>query len=205
MPFYNEIAHTPLFIWDPRTEVKGENRKSLVQTIDIAPTLLDFFEVEIPEDMQGKPLKETINSDKPVREAGLFGIHGGHVNCTDGRYLYMRGPETPDNRPLYQYTLMPTEHGAGRAFMNLDEIKTAVLEKPFSFTKECKVLKLKDSEAETPQFKFPTMLFDLKDDPEQKHPIENKEIEKQMIKHMIRLMKANDAPEEQFERLGLLK
>jgi hypothetical protein len=38
--------------------------------------------------MQGCILKDTIAQDKPVREAGLFGIHGGHVNCTDGRYVY---------------------------------------------------------------------------------------------------------------------
>ena len=33
-PFYNEVANTPLFIWDPRSQVRNEHRKSLVQTID---------------------------------------------------------------------------------------------------------------------------------------------------------------------------
>ena len=108
MPFYNEIAHTPLFIWDPTLQAAGERRDSLVQTIDLAPTLLDFFGVEIPPDMQGKPLREAIASDAPVREAGLFGMHGGHVNCTDGRYVYMRAPINRENEPLYDYTLMPT-------------------------------------------------------------------------------------------------
>ena len=33
---------------------------------------------------------------------------GGHVNITDGRYVYMRGPVDPtQNEPLYNYTLMP--------------------------------------------------------------------------------------------------
>jgi len=201
-PFYNEVAHTPFFLWDPRTGKQGERRKSLVQTIDIAPTVLDFFETEIPKDMQGCPLKDTASRDQPVREAALFGIHGGQVNVTDGRYIYMRSPENPDNKPLFQYTLMPTKHGGGRAFIDIDEIKTAELSAPFSFTKDCRLLKL-ESRGETKQFSFPTVLFDLEKDPQQQSPIKERNIEKRMINHLIRLMKENDAPEEQFERLGL--
>lgn len=43
MPYYNEVANNPLFIWDPRSGVKGERRQALVQMIDWAPTLYDFF------------------------------------------------------------------------------------------------------------------------------------------------------------------
>jgi hypothetical protein len=51
---------------------------------------------------------------------------------------------------------------------------------------------------------FKTMLFDLKKDPGQKNLIKDKKVEEKMKTHLINLMKANDAPEEQFERLGLL-
>jgi len=47
MPFYNEIAHIPLFIWDPRSKKQAERRNSLVQMIDIAPTLYEYFDVPI--------------------------------------------------------------------------------------------------------------------------------------------------------------
>ena len=201
-PFFNEVAHTPLFIWDPRTNIKNEQRSSLVQTIDLAPTILDFFDVKIPKDMQGKPLHETIVSDKPVREAGLFGIHGGSVNCTDGRYVYMRAPVTTDNQPLYQYTLMPTRHGNSRAFIDLEELRTVELAEPFSFTKECSTMKTKTISPNS-QWKFETKLYDLQNDPKQEHPIEDNEIEQIMIQHMISLMKENDCPGEQFIRLGL--
>ncbi|UUZ87340.1 hypothetical protein LJK88_21725 [Paenibacillus sp. P26] len=87
MPFYNEIAHMPLFIWDPRSGKRNERRQSLVQTIDLAPTLLHYFGEDIPADMQGKVLQDTIDRDKPVRQAAIFGLHGGHVNVTDGRYV----------------------------------------------------------------------------------------------------------------------
>lgn len=68
-PFYNEVANSPLFIWDPRLKEKDKHVESLVQTIDLPATLLEFFGIPLPADMQGKPLYETIRSDKPVREA----------------------------------------------------------------------------------------------------------------------------------------
>ena len=49
------------------------------------------------------------------------------------------------------------------------------------------------------------MLFDLENDPKQECPITNKNIEDYMIQLMIDLMKENDCPDEQYERLGLSK
>ena len=92
MPYYNEIANTPLFIWDPRSKKKNERRNAIVQMIDWAPTLLDYFDVAIPETMKGKSLKETIETDVPVRKECIYGVHGGHVNMYDGNYTYMRAP-----------------------------------------------------------------------------------------------------------------
>lgn len=206
-PFYNEVAHMPLFVWDPRSGVGGERRQALVQTIDLAPTLLDFFGLPLPPDMQGKPLAETIASDTPVREAGLFGLFGGQVNCTDGRYVYMRGPVSPDNAPLHEYTLMPTCHGAGRAFMDMSLLATAELADPLSFTKGLKTLKL-DATAHRlaasadRQIQFPTALYDLLNDPEQKVPVTDPVVSERMSRLMQELMHANHAPAEQFQRLG---
>ena len=201
MPFYNEIANTPLFIWDPRCKRKGVENNCLVQMTDMAPTLLEFFSTDIPEDMQGKSIKETIASDKPVRKAGLFGIHGAHVNCTDGQYVYMRAPINPENKPLYEYTLMPTHM---RSFFSIKELQDIQFSSPFSFTKGCSIMKIGTlPSAWVKAHQFGTMLFDLKKDPAQKNPIKDPEIEKMMTGHMMRLMKENDSPEEQFQRLGI--
>jgi len=199
MPWYNELANTPLFIWDPRSRCANEKRGSLVQTIDLAPTLLEFFGVDRPKDMLGAPLRETIASDAGVREAALYGLHGAHVNCTDGRYVYMRAPANPDNSPLFNYTLMPT-HMTGR--FKPDELKNATLAEPFEFTKGCPTLKT-PARAWAHQHEFGTMLFDLESDPGQLHPIDNPKLEDRMIRHMVRLMKENDAPPEQYARLGV--
>ena len=47
-------AHTPLFIWDPRSQIAAERRQSLVQMIDFPATLLDYFNVPLPTEMEGK-------------------------------------------------------------------------------------------------------------------------------------------------------
>jgi arylsulfatase A-like enzyme len=199
MPFYEEISHTPLFIWDPRSRVQGERRQSLVQTIDLAPTLLDYFTVARPADMQGVPLAATVAGDTPVREAALFGLHGGHVNCTDGRYVYMRAPATPENSPLNEYTLMPTHM---RHTFGVNELQQIALADPFPFTKGCPTMQI-PGRPWTDAHQFGTMLFDLETDPAQEHPLDDPEIEARMLGLMTQLMVDNDAPAEQFARLGL--
>jgi arylsulfatase A-like enzyme len=201
MPFYNEIARTPLFIWDPRCEKRGERRQSLVQTIDLAPTLLDYFQVPIPPDMQGKPLCATVASDTPVREAGLFGLFGAHVNCTDGRYVYMRDAASRTNRPLYEYTHMPTH--MHRTF-SVAEMRTATMHPQFAFTKGCPVMRIEPpAKGWFPPCEFGTLLFDNDSDPRQQRPLRDAAVEERMTRHLVRLMKENDSPPEQFERLGL--
>lgn len=155
--------------------------------------------------MEGKPLKGVIEKDEPVREAALYGLFGAHVNVTDGRYVYMRGPQKPGNSPLYEYTLMPTRHGVGRAFIDHEELLTLELREPFSFTKGLKTMKIKSHGFHgIDYYGFGTILFDLENDPNQENPIDDKNIEEKMIGYLVKLMKENDAPIEQYERLGLM-
>jgi hypothetical protein len=198
-PFYNEVANMPFFVWDPRSGKAGERRQSLVQTIDIAPTILDFFGVPLPPDMQGAPLRETVAADKPVREAGLYGLFGGHVNVTDGRYVYMRAPASPDNQPLTEYTLMPAH--MRRAF-DVKELQEIGLAEPFPFTKGCRTMTIA-GRAWLKAHEFGNLLFDLDSDPKQEHPIQDRAVEERMIGLLRDLMRKNNAPEEQFRRLGV--
>jgi hypothetical protein len=113
----------------------------------------------------------------------------------------MRAPTRPDNQPLYNYTLMPTHM---RQAFSLGELRTAKLVEPFSFSKGCRLMRIKpDSWWDV--YRFGSLLFDLEADPRQEHPLEDPRVEAKMIAHLVRLMKENDAPVEQFERLGLCK
>ena len=202
MPFYEEIAHTPFFVWDPRCRKAGERRQALVQpTLDIGPTLLGYFGVPPTADMQGRDLAATIADDQPVRQAGLFGLFGAQVNVTDGRYVYMRAPQNRTNLPLFNYTVMPMHM---RQRFDVQELQAATLAPPFSFTKGCPVLRIPGSAwGGLDEWAWQTALYDLATDPKQERPLNDPALEQMMIAHMVRLMRENDAPPEQYVRLGL--
>lgn len=205
MPFWEEVAHTPFFIWDPRSGKKGERRQALVQpSIDLGPTLLEFFGIDLTSDMTGKPLRDAIANDTPVRETAMFGVFGGQVNVTDGRYVYMRGQANETNQPLFNYTLMPTHM---RHTFGVNELRDNIeLAEPFSFMKGVKPMKIAASgwggKHQHPM-KQQTILYDLEADPTQATPIENAEVEARLTEQLIERMKEVDAPAEQYERLGL--
>lgn len=200
MPVYNEIAHTPLFIWDPRTNIRGEHRQSLVQTIDLAPTMLEFFGREIPKDMEGKPLRAVIETDEPVRQYALFGYFGCQTNITDGKYVYMRAPVSKENGPLYEYTLMPTHM---RSRFSPEELQDIELEEPFAFTKGCRTMKIKPKDAQITFAQLDTTLYNIEEDAGELSPITEEETEIRLANAMAELMRKNDAPAEQFVRMGL--
>lgn len=200
MPFWNEIAHIPLWIWDPRSGKRGERRSSLVQTIDLAPTLLDFFNQPQSPFAQGRPLAATIAHDTPVREWGLFGIHGGHVNITDGTHVYMRGPAADSgNQPLTNYTVMPchmTQRFSPQELAHWDK------HPGFGFTKGVPVMAVPGRGKHWYE-ELESKLYDLRSDYDQLRPLDNAAQEARCIAALVRCMEASEAPPEQYARLGL--
>ena len=201
MPLWSEVAHTPLFIWDPRSRKAGERRQQLTQMIDFPATLLEFFGVDRPAEMQGVPLGATIADDAPTREALLFGYHGGPVNVTDGRYVYMRAA-AGDNTPLYEYTMMPTHMNK---LFDPGELPAWEKAEPFVFTKNCPVMKIpgRASHVAPTAHAMGNLLYDLQSDPAQENPLADPAQEQRMIGLLVGLMQSTEAPAEQYERLGL--
>ena len=198
MPMYEEIGHVPLYLYDPRRKHCQDIRRSaLVQTIDLAPTLLEYFGVEIPRDMLGKPLGQVMDNDTPIRSCAVFGYHGSQVHITDGRYLYIHSAAHPE-APAYEYTLMPTHM---RQMFQPDELRTAQLAPPFSFTKGCCVLKINPTQRMGDTTRFGSMLFDLKTDPNKS--IENEDVAARMRGWIRESLDENDAPAELYARLGV--
>ena len=208
-PFFQEVAHIPFWAYDPRHPgCVGKKRDSVVQTIDLAPTILDYFDIPVTRDMQGKSLTRTMLNDEPVRKAALYGVMGGQVNVTDGQYVYMRGNVTEDNSPLFEYTLMPT-HMNG--FFSVRELNKWEKFEKFSFTKACPVMQIPSrtprllSSRNNPYGKgrTATLLFDVQTDPGQTSPLVDVGLEVRMIKLMLFEMAQNECPPEQYVRLGL--
>lgn len=203
-PWFNETAHIPFFLWDPRhPETAGSRRESLIQNIDVPVTLLCLFRQHPTKDMQGFDLEKSLVDDTSDRQYALFGLHGGQINITDGRYVYMRDP-IPENAPLYNYTIMPTHM---RCMFSPGELSTATLHPGFTFTKGVPLLRTnaaEDFSGDTAvKFSQGTCLYDLLQDPHQLHPIQDPSVEKRMADAMVALMQENDAPQEQYVRMGL--
>ncbi len=206
MPLYEEVSHTPLFVYDPRPRKEGkapagQRRSALVQpAIDLGPTLLDFFGLEPIEHMTGKVLAPVLDNDTPVRDAAIFGYFGNRVNITDGRYVYYRLPA--DTGPLNRYTLMPCNM---RGFVNGHQLTGAQLGEPFGFTRGAPTLKIHmaDAGGEPKDDRWGDLLFDLETDPDQQNPIDDDAVKARLCERMSELMREAEAPAEQFERMGL--
>ncbi len=197
MPVYNEIANTPLFIWDPQNPVKGEVRSSLVQTIDIPATLMEFFDAPMPKHMQGQPLQPVIRDDTPVRSSGLFGYFGQMTCMVDDEYIFMRAAKTEDNTPINCYTWML--HSA-----NSVDTEGEFSFKRFDFTDGLPVPAIPFRGRKANEFQQRDLLFDRREDPNQENPIDDPKLIDEMCRRMAKLMRESEAPEEQFVRLGLV-
>jgi arylsulfatase A-like enzyme len=202
MNMYEEIVHIPLFVHDPRSP--GARRiKRLTQSIDVAPTFLDLYGVELPPETEGSSLLL-----EQGREALLFGYFGGAVNVTDGRFTYHRFPIDIITQEIFQYTLMPTH--ITQPFTP-DELASSTLVPPLGWTKNAPLLKVPVTQRSPMYSNYgpgallekETRLYDLQVDPGQNAPLEDLAIERKMVEHMTMLMKANEAPPEAFERLGI--
>lgn len=198
MPDYEEIVHTPLFIWDPRSGRRGERRGALVQTVDLCPTILEYFGLPIPAEVQGHSLRQTLEDDTPVRQYALFGYFGAAIGVTDGRWAYLRAPQD-DTVPVMEYTLMPTRI---MGFTPPQVLQQAALHPPLPFTRGCPVLCYPGAVSKKMQTGT-HLLFDLQTDPKQQQPLTDAAAEQELCRAMARAMRENDAPPELYQRFRL--
>ena len=197
---YEEISHTPLFIYDPVSKLQSVRCTGLTSALDLPVTLLDYFDLEITKDMQGVSLLPLLREDTPVRQELLFGFHAGITAYADGRYVYFRAPLAGQEQNCYDYTLMPTRM---RERFAVSDLQRAELNPPLPNTKGCPVLKTPARTCYVSPANFGTKLFDVQADPHQAHPLEDPALEAELAQKMTAALHAADAPAEQFDRLGL--
>lgn len=200
MPVYNEIANTPFFIRDPRRQTQGVRRSALAQTIDIPATLLAWFNVPRPTSMTGKPLFPAIEHDEAIRDYALFGYFGGHINITNGEYVYMRCPREKDKANLYEYTLMPTRIDSP---FKIDELKDIRIHPGFDFTQGTQVMQIPASFGYLNPWRFGDKLFNVKNDPGQCNVLNDEALSESFARAIIPLMQQHDAPPELYTRFEL--
>ena len=95
---YEEASKSPLIIYDPRLPKKkrGAKRETLTANIDMAPTMLTYAGVDVPENMDGENLIPLIEKAKGIdRESitltNMWGnneIQAMSVVTKDWKYIY---------------------------------------------------------------------------------------------------------------------
>ena len=202
MPLYHQISRIPLFMHLPGgAAVKATG--GLSQTTDLAPTVLDLASVPCPPDMTGSSLQALSQGGASERKYATFGIWGGPLNCTDGRYVMFLQPKHASYRDeLFLYSMMPADF---KTPLKLADLQLATQHAPFEFTKGMPVWKIPATgiveRGATSFLPTQTMLFDLTSDADQTKPITAEtDIEANLKKAMQDELKRHDAPPEALAR-----
>ena len=85
---YEVTTHVPLIIYDPKAprKARGSTSDALVQSLDIAPTLLSRAGIQIPDSFQGKDLTDLVQGrDTQIRNyvftENLWSTQFGNPRC----------------------------------------------------------------------------------------------------------------------------
>ena len=79
---YDDVVHTPLIIRHP--ELQPKRIRELAQLIDVMPTILEFANIPLPANIQGKSLAPLIQHGKVVNEE----VYGGSLYGRAGFEYY---------------------------------------------------------------------------------------------------------------------
>jgi arylsulfatase A-like enzyme len=195
-PTYDEIARTPLFVHHPDAE--RDRVGGLTSAVDVYPTLLDAMGID-PPNCHGRSLLPLLTGERDAanhREYALYGYFGAGVNVTDGRYTYLHPPADLD-APLYRYA---TKYDGSRYDgddRDPSEIEAASL--PHTGMPVWRMPAEGRTQNEDP------LLFDVSEDPRQTDDlVASRPEERERMRELLRRgMDDLDAPDEQYERLGL--
>ncbi|WP_276166166.1 sulfatase-like hydrolase/transferase [Zobellia alginiliquefaciens] len=97
---YEETTHVPMIIFDPNTKKskRGKTSDALVQSIDIAPTMMTMAGISIPDSYQGKNLTQLLAGEEDavrpyLYTENLWSTQFGNPRCEsvqDHEWKYIR-------------------------------------------------------------------------------------------------------------------
>ena len=132
MRIESESIRTPLIIYDPRLQAssRGKRRQEIALNVDIAPTILDFAEIDIPEHMQGRSLRGLVYGKDEEWRDDFFYEHlfeNAEIPKSEGvrteRWKYIRYIEQgPVDEELYDLQNDPYEEHNVAMIKNNGEI-----------------------------------------------------------------------------------
>jgi len=89
---YEGVLRLPLVFWQPGAIPAGRRFDDLVQSIDIAPTLLELLEVPIPASYQGRSLVPRLRGEELPAQPAFAEIKDQMLVVRDARSKYVFNP-----------------------------------------------------------------------------------------------------------------
>jgi len=200
---YQELVHIPLIVCAPGTAgpgATGTGRRvqALTTTVDLMPTLSEWFGADLPPHVHGRSIQHLLEGDDEHHDAVLYGYFGKDINLTDGRHTYCRQP-LPGS-VAHHHTLMPCGFFD---FLGRESLAGAEHGLFLPHTHGIPHLRLavpSHRHRDAPDY---NPIYDVVEDPRQEQPIRDAALEDQLAGRMRELMARCDAPESQYARVGL--
>ena len=178
--------------------------------MDINATLYDLFGLKPRMRTHGHSLLPLLRGEtRSVRDWVLAGVYGRWVHVIDGQHKYARAPVRADNLPLSmwsnRWSTMPVpsmprlrlprpDRRATLAYMPGSDVP--VLRQPFELGDRLPYWCVgQPANAHA--------LYDLSVDPDERENRVGEPVERRMLDLLHAALTAMDAPEDQFERLGI--
>ncbi len=107
---YQELISVPLIIRFPQKRLSGERVHSIVQVHDLAPSILEWVGVDVPEEMTGIKLSGALKGH-PIRKFAFseFILYGDdRRSYREGHWKLILGPDASSSE-LYELSKDPNE------------------------------------------------------------------------------------------------
>lgn len=189
---YEEVAHIPLLLYHPQLDRPGHRIDELVQLVDLYPTILETFGIELPADIHGDSLMPFVHGEDGIRssrEVACYGRFGEAINITDGEWTLFIWPPGKVNAPLYWHSQLPPQFGPYEVMGGFEDGGDSRF--PVACTRG----------------EMSTQLFNVVEDPQQlkDRTSEHPEVVDRLKRQAVEFLKRVGAPGEQLERLGLVR
>jgi arylsulfatase A-like enzyme len=209
VPLYDTMARIPLMM--AGGSVSPGASDALTTSADIFATLCDVFGVadKVRQRTHGKTLLPLLSGKaKSVRDWILAGVWGREVHYIDRAMKYARAPQAK-NAPLSmwsnRWSTMPTHFLSRDRELPLPDDRATLAKMPGA--KVPVIRQMWDESDALPYWAYARFsgnhLFDLANDPEENANLSGSPREAQAAEALRATLKAVEAPEEQFTRLGL--
>jgi iduronate 2-sulfatase len=107
-------ARAPLILVTPQMEKRGNSCSSIVEFIDIYPTLADFCELPAPANLEGISFKPLLNNPNlPWKKTAFTQVQRGSIagrSVRTERWRYTEWDEGKQGRELYDHNTDPGEY-----------------------------------------------------------------------------------------------